>query len=76
MIHFLIGACLLINGYNYKVVGYGRGTYILEQKVIVFEERRAYTEQWRKEWVNINAEKVECKKPAEIPEIDQETDNG
>jgi hypothetical protein len=56
----VIGACILMGGTQYKIADYGAGTYVLEQKVVVFEENRTYQEQWKQSWINTHSKTVKC----------------
>lgn len=61
MIHFLVGTCILMNHYNYRIVEVKQNVYLLQQSVTLFEETRSYKEYWKQSWINAHAKQVECK---------------
>lgn len=51
----LVGMCIAINGYVYKVLEKSNGVYALEQTVIAFEEERKLIQLWRIDYVDKHA---------------------
>lgn len=60
-IGFMVGTCILMHGYQYKIVDAEKEVFLLEQRVVVFEEQRTYREYWKKEWIEKHSKPVECK---------------
>lgn len=57
-----IGMCFLMHDYLYKIEEISKDTYLLSQRVIVFEEVRTYKELWKIKYIDSNAVKIPCPK--------------
>jgi hypothetical protein len=52
---FTLGLCIILNNYAYRIVDVKPNTYLLEQVVTVFEEDRAFTQLWKKQYIDKSA---------------------
>lgn len=59
---FAIGTCILMYGAEYKIDDIGKGTYVLAQSVVVFEENRTYREQWKRSYIDQVSKPAKCTK--------------
>ncbi len=51
----LIGTCILLNGYQYKIFDFSSTTYTLSQEVIVFEQKRIFFDMYKISYINKEA---------------------
>lgn len=56
-----IGTCFLMHGAMYRVdVDFKDGIYLLEQRVVVFEEKRTFYEYWKQPYIDSVAIRTKC----------------
>ena len=56
---FTVGMCIAMNGYYYKVIEVGYGVYNLQQTIVVFEEERPFTENYKISYIDTHAKTID-----------------
>ena len=49
---YAIGTCIIMNANLYKIIDFNSSTYLLEEKVKIFEEPKFFKEWWKIKYVN------------------------